>query len=533
MKFLVFCLLLAGALAAPSMRLRFPRTNYKIVGGTDATLGEFPYQLSFQDNSYNPAFHFCGASIYDENHAITAGHCVYGENYDSPKNLQIVAGELDLSSDDGSEQTIAVSKITLHENFDYFVLDSDIAILHLASPLTFNNNVAPIALPEQGHTATGDSIVTGWGTTSEGGSTPDVLQKVTIPIVTDAECRDDYGASEILDSMICAGVPEGGVDSCQGDSGGPLAASDTGSTYLAGIVSWGYGCARPGYPGVYTEVSYHVDWVKQNAVSMKFLVFCLLLAGALAAPSMRLRFPRTNYKIVGGTDATLGEFPYQLSFQDNSYNPAFHFCGASIYDENHAITAGHCVYGENYDSPKNLQIVAGELNLSADDGSEQTIAVSKITLHENFDYFVLDSDIAILHLASPLTFNNNVAPIALPEQGHTATGDSIITGWGTTSEGGSTPDVLQKVTIPIVTDAECRDDYGASEILDSMICAGVPEGGVDSCQGDSGGPLAASDTGSTYLAGIVSWGYGCARPGYPGVYTEVSYHVDWVKQNAV
>nr|2F91_A Chain A, hepatopancreas trypsin [Astacus leptodactylus]4BNR_A Chain A, HEPATOPANCREAS TRYPSIN [Astacus leptodactylus]4BNR_B Chain B, HEPATOPANCREAS TRYPSIN [Astacus leptodactylus] len=237
-----------------------------IVGGTDATLGEFPYQLSFQETFIGFSFHFCGASIYNENYAITAGHCVYGDDYENPSGLQIVAGELDMSVNEGSEQIITVSKIILHENFDYNLLDNDISLLKLSGSLTFNDNVAPIALPEQGHTATGDVIVTGWGTTSEGGNTPDVLQKVTVPLVSDEDCRADYGADEILDSMICAGVPEGGKDSCQGDSGGPLAASDTGSTYLAGIVSWGYGCARPGYPGVYTEVSYHVDWIKANAV---------------------------------------------------------------------------------------------------------------------------------------------------------------------------------------------------------------------------------------------------------------------------
>jgi len=168
--------------------------------------------------------------------------------------------------DEGNEQTVVLSKIIQHEDYNGFTISNDISLLKLSQPLSFNDNVRAIDIPAQGHAASGDCIVSGWGTTSEGGSTPSVLQKVSVPIVSDAECRDAYGQSDIEDSMICAGVPEGGKDSCQGDSGGPLACSDTGSTYLAGIVSWGYGCARPGYPGVYAEVSYHVDWIKANAV---------------------------------------------------------------------------------------------------------------------------------------------------------------------------------------------------------------------------------------------------------------------------
>nr|ADB66713.1 trypsin 2 [Panulirus argus] len=264
---------------------------------------------------------------------------------------------------------------------------------------------------------------------------------------------------------------------------------------------------------------------------MKTLVFCLLLAGAFAAPSGKPKFRRGLNKIVGGTDAEPGKIPYQLSFQDISWGSAFHFCGASIYNEHWAICAGHCVQGEDMNNPDYLQVVAGEHNMAVNEGNEQAVVLSKIIQHEDYNAFTISNDISVLQLSSPLTFDDYVKAIALPAQGHAASGDCVVSGWGTTTEGGSTPNVLQMVTVPIVSDAECRDAYGQGEIDDSMICAGVPEGGKDSCQGDSGGPLACSDTGSTYLAGIVSWGYGCARPNYPGVYCEVAYFVDWVKAN--
>nr|AAL67442.1 trypsin [Paralithodes camtschaticus] len=265
---------------------------------------------------------------------------------------------------------------------------------------------------------------------------------------------------------------------------------------------------------------------------MKYLVFCLLLGAAFAAPSRKPTFRRGLNKIVGGTEVTPGEIPYQLSFQDTSFGGEFHFCGASIYKDTWAICAGHCVQGEDFDSPASLQIVAGDHTLYSAEGNEQKIAVSKIIQHEDYNGFSISNDISLLQFASPLTFNSFVGPIALPAQGQVASGDCTCTGWGTTTEGGYSSDALLKVTMPIVSDADCRASYGESDIDDSMICAGVPQGGKDACQGDSGGPLACSDTGSPYLAGIVSWGYGCARPNYPGVYCEVAYYVDWVLANS-
>jgi len=93
---------------------------------------------------------------------------------------------------------------------------------------------------------------------------PNVLHKVTVPVVGDAKCNDYYSSSNygIADSMICAGLPDGGKDSCQGDSGGPFIHAQ--EKTLLGVVSWGIGCARPGYPGVYTQVSYFVDWIMET-----------------------------------------------------------------------------------------------------------------------------------------------------------------------------------------------------------------------------------------------------------------------------
>jgi hypothetical protein len=104
------------------------------------------------------------------------------------------------------------------------------------------------------------SLVSGWGATAEGGSSAAILQKVRVPIVSNTTCNAAYGGG-ITANMLCAGLVEGGKDSCQGDSGGPLVVPDGSGWRLAGVVSFGNGCARPNFYGVYTRISSFTTWI--------------------------------------------------------------------------------------------------------------------------------------------------------------------------------------------------------------------------------------------------------------------------------
>lgn len=256
-------------------------------------------------------------------------------------------------------------------------------------------------------------------------------------------------------------------------------------------------------------------------------VAILVLLGLVAASSA---FPRSQklwpVRIVGGEEVKLHELPYQVSFQ---YFDS-HICGGSILDANTIITAAHCC---DVGSASSFSVSAGRHNIEqSNEELAQTIKVSKKVQHMDYDNTgKIENDICLLILADSLNFDEGSQPIALPAQGVTVTGDAVVSGWGTTSSGGGAADVLRKVTVPVVTDAKCRQAYGQADIFDSMICAGLDEGGKDSCQGDSGGPMTSVVNGETVLSGIVSWGYGCAEPGYPGVYTEVSHFIDWIAEN--
>ena len=94
-----------------------------------------------------------------------------------------------------------------------------------------------------------------------------MLQYVRVPAISNAACNNAYGGS-IKQSMICAGYPgEGGKDACQGDSGGPLVCNKDGKAIIAGVVSWGNGCALQGYPGVYSRTTHVLNWIKAQMVS--------------------------------------------------------------------------------------------------------------------------------------------------------------------------------------------------------------------------------------------------------------------------
>merc|ERR1719348_2967541 len=136
-------------------------------------------------------------------------------------------------------------------------------MLWLADSADLSSSViGKIGLPSDGQEYPSGHMctVSGWGTTSEGGSLARQLMKVDVPVVSDDDCRDAYGQSEIAASMICAGLDAGGKDSCQGDSGGPFMCGNQ----LSGVVSWGYGCAEAGYPGVYTQTSYFISWLNSH-----------------------------------------------------------------------------------------------------------------------------------------------------------------------------------------------------------------------------------------------------------------------------
>lgn len=156
---------------------------------------------------------------------------------------------------------IVMQVVAIHQHKQYSPsnIDYDYSILELGENIPFDETMQPIALPAQDEDVKDGTIleVSGWGNTQSATESNRVLREARVPKVNDEDCDEAYsGYGGITDRMICAGYKEGGKDACQGDSGGPLVAGDQ----LVGIVSWGFGCAKPDYPGVYSRVAVVSDW---------------------------------------------------------------------------------------------------------------------------------------------------------------------------------------------------------------------------------------------------------------------------------
>jgi len=236
--------------------------------------------------------------------------------------------------------------------------------------------------------------------------------------------------------------------------------------------------------------------------------------------------------IIGGTNATIADAPWQVGLiyrpTDNS-DYASQFCGGSIISSWEIVTAAHCVVVEGVvDPPADIGVVVGTATLST---TQRTgLAVSSIVVHPSYNEATFDNDVAVLRLAAPIAMTPGLhESIALASSIVSDGTSALITGWGNTSTTGeSYPTQLKKATVSTVSDAVCNTAYPAGITVNTMLCATGPGFTTDSCQGDSGGPLAITVAGEPVLAGITSWGEGCAQDPFPGVYAEVSAFEPWI-----
>jgi secreted trypsin-like serine protease len=241
-------LLLALGLATSAIAIGLTQANadQQIVGGDRASIADHSYVVYLTTKD---GFQFCGGTLVDDNKVITAAHCTAGKQ---PADIFVVAGREDKES--GAGATSPVREIWVHPAFTDVRSGSDVSVLTLEQRLPYATLDLPGTADTDLYTVGQPGLILGWGRTAADGQPSRYLLKASVPLMADPDCAKSYPAYK-AEAMVCAGVPQGGVDSCQGDSGGPLVVDGR----LVGITSWGEGCAAPGKPGVYTRVLAYLD----------------------------------------------------------------------------------------------------------------------------------------------------------------------------------------------------------------------------------------------------------------------------------
>ncbi|CAB3382867.1 Hypothetical predicted protein [Cloeon dipterum] len=251
-----------------------------------------------------------------------------------------------------------------------------------------------------------------------------------------------------------------------------------------------------------------------------FAAFCADFAWARAAANPFVDQQLTvKGRIIGGTNAGKGEFPWQVSLHIRGFG---HFCGGAIVSKKHIVTAAHCSK-YNLDA---LSILAG--SIYRDEGIR--FGVRSMTLHPGYDRRIRKVqayDIAVWELDGYFryfTFSEYIKPVLFGEDRVKNWWYVTVSGWGRISHSDpATPYNLKKAVLPIVSKEKCNKmykDFTGRGIKKNTICAGGE--GVDTCYGDSGSPLVKNGR----LYGIVSFALGC---GYlPGGYTEVAPYASWI-----
>ncbi|KAL7977532.1 hypothetical protein Chor_009481 [Crotalus horridus] len=235
------------------------RPVLRIAGGVNAQPGEWRWQVSIQFRNQ----HVCGGSLINDQWVVTAAHCFFEiEKEIHVERWSVLLGSLKLTGRRGRGSKRNVSMIIPYENYTSYEMGHDIALVHLAKPVHFNRDIAPICLPYADHLHLPD---------------PMPLQEITMDLLTVDTCNCIYSnlrnrriINPALPGMVCALTPDRKRGPCKGDSGGPLVCLENGRWFQAGVMSSSLSCTQFYGPTLLTDTRAYANWIQHHVEGASF-----------------------------------------------------------------------------------------------------------------------------------------------------------------------------------------------------------------------------------------------------------------------